>query len=170
MAKTNRKGRSKSGPPFIQIYNYVFDSPAYRALKPGPRALLTELIRRHNGANNGRIGLGLREAVTALNMTDRETVAGYFEMLQQHGLIHLAKDSGFNMKSSSERTAREWELAMFPCEGRPARKTFEAWRPETNLRDGKPDPTGTENPTVLTFTPTKSPSLGTEKPSLECAV
>lgn len=146
----NRKRRAANGPPFLQLHNYVFDTPAFRALKPGPRALLLELIRRHDGQNNGRIGLGLREAVEALAMTDHASVTGYFRKLEAHGFIRKRKASGFNMKDPAARTATEWELTMHPVGNVAALKTFLNWSP-ADLRSGKPPLVREGNPTVVPF-------------------
>ena len=71
------KPRPAYAKPFVMLPHWTFDCPAYRTLKPGPRALLWELIRKHNGANNGRIGFSQRAMSAAINVADRETVAGY---------------------------------------------------------------------------------------------
>lgn len=120
-------GRSKLSAPFVMLPHYVMDSTAYRSLKPGPRALLLELIRRFNGFNNGRIGLGLREACASLSMTDQESVGRYFAALVERGFIVCTKDAGFNMKSPIDRTAREWRLTWEPAEGLRPTKEFIDW-------------------------------------------
>lgn len=128
MARNKRRGRvlpngRNAVRPFIMIENWVFDSRAFRALKPGPRALLLELIRRHNGSNNGQIGLGVREAAKALN-ADKTTVNGYFKDLQVVGLIAPGRPGGFNMKVPTMRRASEWRLTWQTTESGPATKEF----------------------------------------------
>ena len=166
MSKSNRKGRSTNGPPFIQMYNYVFESPAFRALKPGPRALLFELIHRHDGKNNGRIGLGIREACKALRMVDHESVTKYFEALQAHGFIVLRKDSGFTLKMPDERTAREWELTMYPVGIVGATKGFLNWTDARKVRSGKSAPSRAEIPNVVSLISSKRPRIRAEIPNL----
>ena len=80
--KVSPKGRSTGQQPFVMMLYWAFDSVAFRTLKPGPRALLWEIIRRHNGGNNGRIGFSQREMSAAIEVADRETVAGYVRELQ----------------------------------------------------------------------------------------
>jgi hypothetical protein len=111
------------------LTHWAFDSLAYRSLKPGPRALLWELIRRHNGANNGRIGFSQRAMSDAINVADRETVAGYVRELEARGFIVAQRRGGFNVKVA-ERRASEWALTMFPIGEELATKDFMRWRPE----------------------------------------
>ncbi|MGH6820134.1 MAG: hypothetical protein ACREDU_04645, partial [Methylocella sp.] len=58
--KMNRKGRNP-GDPFVKLPNFVLDSMAFCSLSALSQALLIHLVRRHNGNNNGLIGLGHRE-------------------------------------------------------------------------------------------------------------
>jgi hypothetical protein len=111
------------------LSHWAFDCPAYRSLKPGPRALLWELIRRHNGGNNGRIGFSQRAMSDAINVADRETVAGYVRELEARGFIVAQRRGGFNVKAA-DRRASEWALTMFPIGEELATKDFMRWRPE----------------------------------------
>jgi DNA-binding MarR family transcriptional regulator len=52
---------TKKGEPFIKLPYAVYDSPAFATLKPIDIAVLLLPIHKHNGHNNGGIGLGLRE-------------------------------------------------------------------------------------------------------------
>lgn len=121
-------GRSERSDAFIRIPNYIFDCPAYRSLKPGPRALLCELIRRYNGRNNGKIGLGRREACAALNMTDKDTMSRYFQELETKGFIACTKAGGFNMKDPSSRRASEWRLTWERYNEKLPTKEFMRWK------------------------------------------
>lgn len=127
------------------LTHWAFDCPAYRSLKPGPRALLWELIRRHNGANNGRIGFSQRDMSAAINVADRETVAGYVRELEARGFIIAQRRGGFNVKAA-DRRASEWALAMFPVGEELATKDFMHWRP--NEIDGADKPASKGGKTV----------------------
>lgn len=109
------------------LHHWVFDCPAYRSLKPGPRALLWELIRRHNGANNGRIVFGQRAMSEAINVADRETVAAYARELEARGFIRVVRRGSFNVKVANRR-ASEWLLTMFPVGEDLATKDFIRWQ------------------------------------------
>lgn len=132
-------GRSATAKPFVMLPWFVFDSPAYRSLKPGPRALLWELIRKHNGLNNGQIGLGVREACELLSMSDKDTVSRYFKELEEKGLIRTTRHGGFNMKDPRARRATEWALTWERVGTASATKEFQEW---TKLKKyGPEDPT-----------------------------
>lgn len=122
-------GRNTGSTAFIMLDHYIFDCLAYRTMKPGPRALLDEMIRRHNGSNNGRIGLGQREAAKRLNV-NKDTVASYFATLIERGFVAATRPGGFNMKDPESRRATEWRLTWFSTECMPATKDFIAWGKE----------------------------------------
>ena len=54
-ADAHRKQRNNKGPQFVQLFNYVIDSPAYRGLSSSARAALVEFARLYNGRNNGQL-------------------------------------------------------------------------------------------------------------------
>lgn len=116
-------GRNATSTSFIMLENYVFDSPAFRSLRPGPRALLLELIRRHNGNNNGTIGLGVREAAVAI-CVGKNAAESYFRTLVEAGFIARERFAGFNMKDVTGRRATEWRLTWIRTERTPATKEF----------------------------------------------
>lgn len=98
----------------------LFDSAAYRALKPGARALLLELIRRYNGSNNGKIGLGVREAAKALGV-GKNAAQRYLQTLIEHGLALPSRRGGFNLKDPHGRRQTEWRLTWLAADShRPA--------------------------------------------------
>ena len=134
--KVNAKGRSTGAQPFVMLPHWAFDCPAYRTLKPGPRALLWELIRRHNGANNGRIGFSQRAMSVAINVADRETVAGYVRELEARGFIIAQRRGGFSVKAA-DRRASEWALTWLHLDDALPTKDFMRWRPEKIDGTGK---------------------------------
>ena len=121
--KMSAKGRSTGREPFVMLPHWVFDSPAYRSLKPGPRALLWEINRRFNGFNNGKIAFSQRDMAIALNISDRETIAGYARELVAKGFIKAVRVGGFNVKVS-DRRASEWALTWLRVDDQPASREF----------------------------------------------
>jgi len=115
------------------LENYIFDSSAYRTLKPGPRALLWEIIRRFNGSNNGQIGLGVREAAKSLSVS-KDTASSYFLTLIEHGFIRSTHPGGFNMKDPSSRRATEWRLTWKPTDSITPTKDFLAFEVKSTVR------------------------------------
>ena len=139
--KLNLKGRSVNE-QFVKLPFWMLACPAYRSLKPGPRALLVEFHGRFNGRNNGRIIFSQREMAREINVSDRQTIAKYVRELEAAGFILAMQRGGFNRKSPTESRATEWALTMFAIGDKPADKTFMSWRPEKN--NGTEKPTGRE--------------------------
>ena len=108
---------------------HVFDSLAYRFLKPGPRSMLWELIRRYNGLNNGEIVMSARQACEALNIFDKDTALRYLAALQDCGLIKPTKLGGFNIKDPANSRATEWALTWHRLHDQPPTKEFMKWKP-----------------------------------------
>lgn len=181
--KSNAKGRSTGKQQFVMLTHWAFDCPAYRCLKPSPRALLWEFIRRHNGANNGRIGFSQRDMSAAINVADRETVAGYVRQLEKHGFVQAQKRGGFNVKVA-DRRATEWSLTMFPLGDVAPTKEFMRWRPATidgsekpACGDGKTVPDASINVRQCSNVPDfpsaktmKQELAGTENPSTSTSI
>lgn len=71
----------------------VMDSPAYCGASPTAKALLTELIRQHNGANNGRLHLS-RKWLEPRGWLSRSIVDKARAELIQRGLILETKQGG----------------------------------------------------------------------------
>jgi hypothetical protein len=124
--KTNAKGRNTGKQSFVMLTHWAFDCVAYRSLKPGPRALLWEFIRRFNGANNGRIAFSQRDMSSSINVADRETVAGYVRLLEERGFIVAERRGAFSVKVSKRR-ATEWRLTMLPVGDVLPTKDFMRW-------------------------------------------
>jgi hypothetical protein len=127
MAKKNRKGRTSGMEPFVMLQHYLLDSPAWKTLKPTPQALYVVLARRYNGSNNGRIGLGEREAATELNLADRRAVRKAFAELEARGFITAAKRGAFNLKQANDKRATEWALTVYSVGDKLPEKTFMQW-------------------------------------------
>tara|TARA_R110000868_G_scaffold34144_3_gene123441 strand:- start:6630 stop:7211 length:582 start_codon:yes stop_codon:yes gene_type:complete len=125
--------------------NYVFDCVAFRTMKAGPRALLFELIRLHNGTNNGSIGLGARRAAVLLG-ANKDTANKYFWVLMERGFIAPARPGGFNMKDPESRRSTEWRLTWIKTNCMPATKDFLNFGKKNAVP--KIQTTGTENADV----------------------
>jgi len=118
-----KTGRNATATAFIMLENYVFDCDAFRTMKLGPRCLLFELIRRHNGSNNGAIALGVRDAAKRLGV-NKDTASGYFRALVERGFIAPSRPGGFNVKDPTARRATEWRLTWIRCGDQPPTKEF----------------------------------------------
>jgi hypothetical protein len=112
---------------WVELRFWLMDSPAWRSLPGGARALYVELKRRYNGRNNGRISYSIRQAreLHLGNTAARQA----FQLLQDRGFIVCTKKGAFSMKAV--RDASEWRLTEYPDDVRPnyPTKEFMSWQP-----------------------------------------
>ena len=137
----NKKGRSTSGAPFVQIHNYLMDSQAWLSLTPQAVAVYLRLARLYNGSNNGRLGLSVRSAAEHANIA-KATAGRAFQELEAKGFIETAIKGAFSVKL---KRATEWRLTNYRCDvtGSQPTKAFMNWRPAEDLsvpNDGQVGP------------------------------
>ncbi len=130
-SKVNAKGRN-DGAKHVRMYWWLLDSPAYRHLSCYGRALLIEIIYRHNGENNGRVLMSVREAADRLGVAFNTALKALAE-LQDKGFIRLAKAGSFTLK---RRHATEWTLTMFTVGDNKPTKDFINWKPPEKTDHG----------------------------------
>ncbi len=122
--KTNAKGRNPEA-KHVRMYWWLLDCPAYRHLSCYGRALLVEVIYRHNGENNGLILMSVREAADRLGIAPNTAWKALTE-LQDKGFIRTAKAGSFTLK---QRHSTEWTLTMFAVGDIKPTKDFMNWKP-----------------------------------------
>ena len=123
---TRRKLRAfgmASGEKFIMLRRWMMDCPAWRSLSLGAGCLLLEVWNRHNGENNGKISMSVREAASLLG-SGRNTPTKWFAELVDRGFLVQTKLGSFNQKT---REASEWRLTMEKCGEKPPTKQFMSW-------------------------------------------
>lgn len=131
MGKVNQKGRSKHE-PFIRLHRGVTGSAAWKALSNEAKALLIEIWARHNGVNNGEIGMSHRRAREALRAGNVK-VQRAFADLQAKGFLIAHYRGHFNSKVlAGEGKASEWELTTEDYSGQPAKHTYRIWSEKQN--------------------------------------
>jgi len=114
------KGRGKER--YVWLRFWLLDSPAWKSLPVGARALYVEIARRYNGSNNGRIPYSVREAVQALGVSKGQ--AKYlFDMLLDRGFIICTRRGAFSLKTVKD--ASEWLLTEYASDHPPAYATKE---------------------------------------------
>jgi hypothetical protein len=91
------------------LTHFLLGSTAWKSLKAIQRALFVEVAQRWNGYNNGRIGLGVRDAAEAVHARVN-TVCHAFDVLQERGFLELMQDASFRQK----KLVREWRVTCFP--------------------------------------------------------
>jgi hypothetical protein len=105
------RGRGKiGGPHFIQLFHYVKRSTSYHGLGNIARAMLTELIDRYNGCNNGMIVFGVREAAYEIGCSQM-SISRAGRELDDAGLARPTKLGAWR-----GREATEWRLMWRRCD------------------------------------------------------
>lgn len=103
------KHQKKTGPRFIQLFYWMFDTPAWKDLDAVSRSIYVELTARYNGSNNGRIAYSARQAAEELKI-GKATAARALINLQRHGFIVCEQRGAFHLKV---RHASEYRLTIF---------------------------------------------------------
>lgn len=121
----NRANSNEEG-TFVLLQHWMLDCERFRALSGNAVKLLTRLARRHNGYNNGRISMSVREAMTELSCA-KNTAARCFQELEDSGFICTIQKGAFSWK---QRHATTWRLTWIRtpnpqlAAGDPATKDF----------------------------------------------
>ncbi len=156
MGAKNKSDRGR----FIKLDLIVYESPAFQDLSDTARSLLLELCRRHNGSNNGQIGLSVREASKLLHRSDK-TISLAFNDLMSHGLIRqTSKQDYLNGK------AREWAITFYKRNGCAPRDDWNRWTPDkldNGVSTTTPHPTAYDGTVPRTTTVTRFPNKQLEK-------
>lgn len=128
--------RRKQPPPYeyageagkhVRLDEWLLGSVAWQHATPAARCLLIELLRLHNGSNNGSIFMSAREAGRRLGTT-KNTGGAKLRELQTLGFIKPVQRGAFNIKGGGSATV--WILTMYGVPGQPRpTKEFMSWRP-----------------------------------------
>jgi len=127
MARRQKRGKGASSGPFVMLAAWLMDTPAWRTLPVGPRALYVELRRRFKGSNNGKVTLSHREAAQALAV-HRNTVGPWFKELERRGFI--TQTLGYHLGPSGVGETTLWALDEEALDGMPPAKKFTRWAPD----------------------------------------
>jgi len=104
----------------------MLDCAAWQALSLAGRAAVLEVFRRHNGSNNGKISLSVREAAKRLGVSPNTAVKALHECVS-HGFLKVRQRGAFSYKA---RHATIWELTAEACGDKPPTKEFMRWGQE----------------------------------------
>lgn len=133
--KQDRRGRSRGGPAFVQLFHWVRQTDAWRSLSPWSRLLYIELRGRYSGTNNGDIPMSYREAAEILGCSNGPINVAFRE-LQGRGFIVPVHKGSFNWKVRFTGTGRAttWRLtelsADYPERSLTPSYEFKAWKAE----------------------------------------
>ncbi len=110
--------------PFIMLPYATYDSPIFLALEPIHIAVLLLLIRKHDGYNNGKIALGVRETARRCHCS-QATACRALARLQNDGLISVTYKGHLVAEVGRANAASRWCLNFLP-ESRPMNGRFAA--------------------------------------------
>ena len=65
---------------FVWLKHWLLNSPAWKSMKPIPRALYVALRKRFNGTNNGQISISVREAATEIRCAKDSAMRALWEL------------------------------------------------------------------------------------------
>lgn len=137
--RIDKTGRTVKRPKFALINHDTMDSPAWKSLGAVERATLLMIYNRHDGSNNGKIALSVREVAIELSI-GKSTAAKAFDELQRCGFIRAAIKSSFDWKVESgefEGRSTRWRLTEEPTG--PKEKRISATRDFVSWRSPKDD-------------------------------
>jgi hypothetical protein len=144
-------------PPFVPLLIDTLDSPAWRALSHGAKALYVCLRRRYspNNHNNGRIYLSHRMARKELR-SGHVQIARWYRELMHYGFIEMMAPGHLGIEGKG--TAPRWRLTELGYMKELATQEFQTWDgrlfgkprpvpppPKIKSRDGKSARTVTES-------------------------
>jgi hypothetical protein len=135
---------------FVKLDHELMDSPAWRTASPPVRCLVLAIWRRHNGANNGTIPFGRREAQSDLGCGSMQATR-YLRDAQDRGFIVPTRRGAFDWKSGARAaTATTWRITIEPCNGRVPTNDWGDWVPpdESNRRVSERDHNGSRSETT----------------------
>lgn len=114
--KTNKPGKSGRNElvRWVRLDHSIMNSIAYRALSPNARSLLFEVIKRHNGSNNGSLWLSVRDAAALMGVVDLKAASSAFKELEAMGFLIMTSSAHFSVKASDTSRARCWALTWEP--------------------------------------------------------
>jgi DNA-binding Lrp family transcriptional regulator len=110
--KHDKTGRSRHGPPFVRLFRYMLDGPAWRSLSVYARAALIELGRVYYGSNNGQLAMSVRVLADRLG-SSKDSAAKALKELEETGFVATTKVGSYKRK---DRRASEYRLTMFRCD------------------------------------------------------
>lgn len=127
--RVDATGRSKGADSHVRLHHWELNSPAFRSLSLGARALLVELKALFMGTNNGELFLSVREAGRRLGV-GKNLAERCFRQLEDRGFIRPNRTGSFNWKGGARRgAATTWILTEFGFAGAIPTKDFMRWRP-----------------------------------------
>lgn len=101
----------------------ILASPAWEGLSAQARAVLIQIAKRYNGANNGTLAASVRDLARECRI-NKDTVKRTIEELIDAGFLELGQAGSFEYK---KRHAAEYRLTWHSCD-KTGQKGSRAWK------------------------------------------
>lgn len=123
--KHTNNGRSRGDGHFTRLMHHMMETPAWRSLPVYERAAYVEIAQLYNGANNGRLGMGVRRLAERLNVSPNKA-AWCIQTLIERGFIEVTEQSGYSRK---DRKQSEFRLTQYRCDrtNQIGSRAFQTW-------------------------------------------
>lgn len=124
-----RSGQRKAEKPdsrggkYLLMPHCLLASEAYRTASPRALKVLTAMCLKHNGFNNGRIGVSCRDLAEAIDSQDHGANLRAIGELVSRGLVVIEGDH-----AKGKRLAREYRLTFIPTETSSATHDYLHWQ------------------------------------------
>lgn len=105
MGKKRKQADHKAdtrGGQWAGIPHKVLDSEAYLDLSLWARAILTEIVRKMNGYNNGNIAVSYVYLIKRLGNTNKRKIGAAIAQLMDHGFLETKADADWKGRRSRE--------------------------------------------------------------------
>ena len=129
--RVDARGRTIANDSHARIYPWEYNSAAFQSLSCSAVRLLIELKMLHNGHNNGKLFLSVRQAAKRIHI-GKNQVSQAFAELRDRGFIRPNVEGAFNLKSGARQgLATSWVLTEFPIGEAmgSGTKDFMRWKP-----------------------------------------
>jgi hypothetical protein len=120
--KTER-GDARGG-GFFLLPHCLLASEAFRTASPRAVKVLLALCAKHNGFNNGMIGMGFRELAEAMDSQNHGANGKALCQLMERGLVALERSY-----PKGQRLANEYRLTFVAMADAPATNDYLNWKP-----------------------------------------
>ncbi len=97
------------GAKHVRLHETLLRTDAWKALSANAKVMLIEIMRIHNGSNNGYIVLGVRAAAARLGCANN-TAQKALKDLQEKGFLKRVNRGYFGL---GDRESSTWRLTIF---------------------------------------------------------
>lgn len=105
MKNIKKKGKKRSSPGFVQVWDKLIDSEAWKELSCYARTVYIEIRHKYNGSNNGNLSYTYREGIRIMT---RNRFSKALKELVNNGLIDIIRSGGLYRKNNIFGLSNRW--------------------------------------------------------------